>query len=192
MTERVRASAVNDHAVALSTWTLKDGCERELDHVADEILAAADHTAGHLAGTVLHEPGSRDFQVVHRFTDEQALAHWLHSPERAAVHPAIERIADRQGKIQHLTGLEGWFMESGSGAATMRPPPRWKMWLASLAGAYPLVVLFQWLLLPELDGLPLLVRSAIFPLVILTVMTYAMMPFVTRLLHGWLYRGGRT
>lgn len=187
MSERVRAAAANDHAVALSTWKLKPGREGELDRVAEQILAAAERTEGHLAGTVLHEPGSREFQVVHRFTDERALTRWMGSPERRSVHPAIEEIADREGKIQHLTGLEGWFQESGAGTATMRPPPRWKMWMASLAGAYPLVVLFQWLVVPELSSLPLLLRAAVFPLVILTVMTYAMMPFVTRVLHRWLY-----
>ena len=61
------------------------------------------------------------------------------------------------------------------------------MWLASFLGAYPLVVLFQWLLAPSLDDLPLLLRAAIFPLILLSLMTYLAMPLITRLLRRWLY-----
>ena len=62
------------------------------------------------------------------------------------------------------------------------------MWLASFLGAYPLVVLFQWLLAPHVEDLPLLLRSAVLPLILLSLMTYVAMPVVTRLLHGWLTR----
>jgi antibiotic biosynthesis monooxygenase (ABM) superfamily enzyme len=62
------------------------------------------------------------------------------------------------------------------------------MWIASFIGAYPLVVLFQWLLAPHLEDLPLLLRSAMFPLLLLSLMTWCAMPLVTRLLHGWLTR----
>jgi antibiotic biosynthesis monooxygenase (ABM) superfamily enzyme len=60
------------------------------------------------------------------------------------------------------------------------------MWLVSLIAVYPLVVLFQWALAPRMGRLPLLVRSALFPLVLLTLMTYVVMPLVTRFLRRWL------
>jgi antibiotic biosynthesis monooxygenase (ABM) superfamily enzyme len=67
------------------------------------------------------------------------------------------------------------------------------MWLVSLVAVYPLVVLFQWALGPRMSRLPLLVRSALFPLVLLTLMTFVVMPMVTRLTRPWLgrHRQGR-
>jgi antibiotic biosynthesis monooxygenase (ABM) superfamily enzyme len=59
-------------------------------------------------------------------------------------------------------------------------------WLGSFLGAYPLVVLFQWLVAEHVEGLPLLVRSAILLLVLLSVMTYVMVPLVARVPAGWL------
>ena len=53
---------------------------------------------------------------------------------------------------------------------------------------YPLVVLFQWALAPRVADLPLLVRSALFPLVLLSLMTFVVMPGVTRLTRPWLGR----
>jgi antibiotic biosynthesis monooxygenase (ABM) superfamily enzyme len=66
--------------------------------------------------------------------------------------------------------------------------PRWKMWLVSLGTLYPLVFGFLALVAPRIAGLPLPLRAAIFPLVLLTVMTYVAMPVATRLTHRWLYR----
>jgi antibiotic biosynthesis monooxygenase (ABM) superfamily enzyme len=54
-------------------------------------------------------------------------------------------------------------------------------------GAYPLVVLFSAFVLPQLAAWPLLVRSAVLPVVLLTLMTYVVMPRLTQLLRGWLY-----
>jgi uncharacterized protein len=54
------------------------------------------------------------------------------------------------------------------------------MWLVSLLVVYPLVLLFQWLLGPRVEGWPLPLRATMFPLV-LTLMTYVVMPVVTRL-----------
>ncbi|HEX2375652.1 MAG TPA: hypothetical protein VHO93_16865 [Actinomycetota bacterium] len=58
--------------------------------------------------------------------------------------------------------------------------------MVSLAAVYPLVVLFQWVLVPRVERLPLLVKAALFPLVLLTLMTFVVMPLVTRVLRPWL------
>jgi uncharacterized protein len=144
---------------------------------------------GHRSGTTLHEDGSTEFHFVHSFAAGPDLQRWLDSPERADLLERVSAIAERKGEPQRVTGLEGWFAEAGAKAPAIVPPPRWKMWLASFLGAYPLVVLFQWLLAPELEDVPLLLRAALLPLVLLSLMTYLVMPFVTKLLRRWLYPG---
>jgi antibiotic biosynthesis monooxygenase (ABM) superfamily enzyme len=68
----------------------------------------------------------------------------------------------------------------------MKPPPRWKMWLVSLVAVYPLVLAFQVLVVPRMARLPLPLRALLFPLVLLTLMTFVVMPVMTRLLRRWL------
>ena len=74
--------------------------------------------------------------------------------------------------------------------------------LRETAASDPLVVVSTWrcragrdaqfervaddLVAEHVEGLPLLVRSAVLPLVLLSLMTYVMMPLVTRVLAGWL------
>ncbi|MET0684107.1 MAG: hypothetical protein ABW060_02275 [Solirubrobacteraceae bacterium] len=120
--------------------------------------------------------------IVHRFATPAALARWGDDPRHRELIGRLEEVGERRGTPERLTGLEAWFREQAP------PPPRWKMWLASFLGAYPLVVLFQWLLAPHVEDLPLLLRSAVLPLILLSLMTYVAMPVVTRLLHGWLTR----
>ncbi len=61
------------------------------------------------------------------------------------------------------------------------------MLLVTLMGAYPPVVLLSAFVLPSLEGWPLLVRAAVLLVVLLSLMTYLLMPQLTRLLSGWLY-----
>jgi antibiotic biosynthesis monooxygenase (ABM) superfamily enzyme len=170
-TTALRETTASDPLVVVSTWRCRTGRERELERIADRL-------AGRSA-VVLHEAAADEYRIAHRFADRPALQRWLDGPERAALHEALEVVAERVGEPQRLSGLEPWFASVGK-------PPRWKMWLASFLGAYPLVVLFQWLAAPHVEGLPLLVRSAVLPLVLLSLMTYVMMPLVTRRLAGWL------
>jgi antibiotic biosynthesis monooxygenase (ABM) superfamily enzyme len=63
------------------------------------------------------------------------------------------------------------------------------MWLVSLIAIYPLVVAFQATILPTIKNWPLLLRSAILPLTLLTLITFIVMPVVTRVAQPWLSRG---
>ena len=168
--------------VLISTWHARGGGGPELERRADEAVAAAGRVDGHLGGTVLREPGSPDVHIVHRFATPAALEGWAGDPRQ----PRADQPARGGGRAPRHAGAphraRGLVPDAGAPAAALEE------WLASFLGAYPLVVLFQWLLAPHLEDLPLLLRSALFPLVLLSLMTWGAMPLVTRVLHGWLTR----
>jgi len=66
------------------------------------------------------------------------------------------------------------------------PARRWKMWVVSLIGLYPLVLGFLAFLAPHVARWPLPARAALFPFVLLTLMTYVILPVLTRLMGRWL------
>jgi uncharacterized protein len=121
--------------------------------------------------------------VVHRFANEESLKAWEESEERKALLREAEHFSVPH--YQRATGLETWFALPDERAIV--PPPRWKMLLATFLGAYPLVVLLSAFVLPWVEGWPLLARAALLPVVVLTLMTYVVMPQLTRLLRRWLY-----
>jgi uncharacterized protein len=142
---------------------------------------------GQLAATVLHERDSSDYTLLYSFTDRPALQAWLDSPERRGLLREADQLAEHHVRLPPLTGLETWFTLPHR--ATIKPPPRWKMWLVSLVAMYPLVVTFQATIVPTIKPWPLLVRSAVLPLTLLTLMTFVVMPVVTRMVQPWLSRG---
>jgi uncharacterized protein len=184
--DRGRGALRDGPVTAVFSWRAAPGREDLFADWAQGADAAAARFPGHLGATVIHEDGSRDFHLIHQFAHQSDLQRWLDSEERARWVARVAALADARTAVQQRTGLETWFHVPSHPAAMMRPPPRWKMWLVSLLAIYPLVLAFQAFLSPRIVSWPLPVRAALFPLVLLTLMTYAVMPVVTRALRRWL------
>jgi antibiotic biosynthesis monooxygenase (ABM) superfamily enzyme len=163
------------------------GREREFEQWYDGIIGAASRYPGFLGSGVLrpHTAG-QDWHVVYRFADPDSLAHWERSPERAEWLRKAEDLVQETG-ISHVTGLETWFAMPGR---TAPAPSRWKMFLVTLVAIVPLVLLMNVLVLPHLSGWPLLARVLVFSGTLTGLMTWVVMPRVTRLFRRFLY-GGR-
>jgi len=87
-----------------------------------------------------------------------------------------------------LTGLESWFtLPSQPGA----PPPPYKMAVLTWVTICPLITAIVIATAPLIGSLPVVPRLAITTLITVPVMTWVVMPRVTRLLRGWLYPRSR-
>ena len=178
--------AADDPVTVLYSRRVKPGREADFEAWARGIVAAARQFPGHLGASVLDAPGSREYHILFTFADRRSLRAWLDSAERRRWLGRVGELLEADRGLQQLTGLETWFKLPGSNVPTMTPPPRWKMWLVSLVAVYPLVLAFQVLVVPRMARLPLPLRALVFPLVLLTLMTFVVMPMVTRALRRWL------
>jgi uncharacterized protein len=165
--------------------TVKAGKEKEYEKLAHKVISSSRKYTGHEGTTVIKE-GERRYHIIYRFSNHNKLNKWLGSKQRQVLRQQIDEITEESVDIQKLTGFETWFKVPGQ--TPQKSPPRYKMWLATLLGAYPVVVLFQAILGSKIEKWPLLLRSAIFPLILLTIMMYVVMPWVTKLLKPWLYK----
>jgi uncharacterized protein len=87
--------------------------------------------------------------------------------------------------VRVLTGLETWFtLPSKPGQPS---PPRYKMAVVTWLAVFPLITLIFALFGPLLSQLPTLLRTLILTMVMVTLMTYVIMPRLTRLFSFWLY-----
>src|ERR671910_2940051 len=165
------------------TRDIVPGREHELEQWAHRLDSA---TARYDATDTIITPDAttpaRRVFVLH-FANEEALGAWEASEERDRLVQEARKFSTPD--VQRATGLETWFVLPGQRAIV--PPPRWKMLLVTLMASYPLVVLYSAFVLPSLEGWPLLVRAAVLPIGLLSLMTYVIMPQLTRLLSGWLY-----
>jgi uncharacterized protein len=106
---------------------VKPGREANYENLAPQMVEASRAFPGQVAATVLHEVGSPDYKLVYSFTDREALQAWLDSPERRRLLAQADELAEKHLRVPPLTGLETWFALPHQ--ATLKPPPRWKMWL---------------------------------------------------------------
>lgn len=174
-----------DPVTTVLTWEVRPGHEREFERWTQGITRCARRFPGNEGVSWLRPEDGHRYHAVLRWSDAHRLTAWLESDERAEWHKRIAGVAtELGGERQSTTGLETWFSLPGT---TVRPPVRWKMVLTTFLGAFPCTLLIQWLVAPRTAAWPLPLRAAVFPVVLLPVLTYLIMPLLSRLLRRWLY-----
>ncbi len=174
-----------DPVTTVLTWQVRPGHEQEFEQWTHGITRCARRFPGNEGVSWLRPEDGHRFHAVLRWSDPHRLAAWLESEERATWHGRIEGVATEIGsERQSTTGMETWFALPGT---TVQAPRRWKMVLTTFLGAYPFTFLIQWLVAPHTLTWPLPLRAAVFPIVLLPVLTYLVMPLLSRLLRLWLY-----
>jgi antibiotic biosynthesis monooxygenase (ABM) superfamily enzyme len=69
---------------------------------------------------------------------------------------------------------------------TQNTPPRHKLALLTWAGAYGVITLILDLLGPAMAGWPLMLRTLLISVLMVTTLTWVVLPALTRLFRGWL------
>ncbi len=162
------------------------GHEAEFERWARGIFGAAARFRGFLGSGVLRPPSAgQDWHLVYRFASETDLCRWEESPQRAEWLRRGDGLMDERG-VHRTTGLETWFELPGR---TVPAPPKWKMALVTLAAIIPLVLTMNVFVLPHVEGWPLIARTLVFSGTLTSLMTWVVMPRMTRLFRRFLYGG---
>lgn len=126
--------------------------------------------------------------VVH-FDTSTNLTQWLDSDTR---HDLIKLGKTNFGSYQYKklgTGLEGWFVNNINSGGTYASPAGWKQNFAVLFGLYP-IVMIETLLFSQLrfmESWSFAPKMFVNNLVSCSLLTWVVMPLVTRLLNFWLH-----
>jgi uncharacterized protein len=166
---------------------VKPGHEPLYEQFLEGIIATASGFPGHL-GVEVFRPQSAttgEYRIVYRFDNTKHLHQWLDSDEHAAWLKRAEPHAIGPMRTSFVTGLETWFTLPGRQG--MPPPPPYKMALVTWIAIFPLITAIAVVTGPLLQGVPLVPRLAITTAATVPLMTWVVMPRVTRLLRAWLY-----
>jgi uncharacterized protein len=147
---------------------------------------AAKRYAGHQGINVIRPAApNRDYTYIFRFDNYAHLQQWERSAERAHWVRQLADLIESPAKKQFLTGLEYWFTLPKD---SNRPaPPRYKMAALTVMAIYPLTTLLGWLITPGPLSQSRLLKGLIVSVAAVILMTYLIMPRVTRLFANWLY-----
>ncbi|MFV0457800.1 MAG: antibiotic biosynthesis monooxygenase [Actinomycetales bacterium] len=147
--------------------------------------AAVEETEGFLGWGLLRPAGQdRIWTIIVRFTDEQELARWDASPRRAAL---LAEGSEFMSEVAtgRVDGLDAWFDPPPELPA---PPPRWKTFLMTAVVIVVLQTAVSLLLRPLTGAWAMFPRTALTIVVVVALMTWLVMPGLSRALRGWLYR----
>ncbi|QTV79039.1 antibiotic biosynthesis monooxygenase [Microbacterium sp. NIBRBAC000506063] len=148
------------------------------------------------SGWIRAGENSHIWHMLYRFADAETLERWENSPERTWWLSMGEGFV-RSERSARRTGIEGWFDVPATGSTALPEqtnaapaPARWKQAIAIWLGFFPVNLAFSYAAspVPGWDTLPLWLRVLVTTLVLTPIMTYAVLPWVTRMLRSWLAR----
>ncbi len=167
---------------------IKPGCEAEFDAAMHAFVDFARRFPGYCGLTVLRPDAPNAIHtVVARFRDVGARREFTASATYADWMRHVATLTLGDPRIDELVGLEGWF--SLPSASPLAAPPAHKMALATYAGVVPVTIALEYFLAPWLQDLPYLLRNALFNAGVVTLLTWVVMPLITRGLRRWLFPG---
>lgn len=153
-------------------------------------IAAQAHYPGYLATEFLEPHGKMDEWVdVVRYDSLEDLEHWMESKERRDLLKELDGVVESR-HAHRVTGLEGWFAMNRPGE-TATAPPSWKQALAVLLALYPTVMALTFLN-PLWQNRSLSVRMLFGNILSVALLTWLVMPAVSRLLGFWLSSTGKS
>ena len=177
----------NKSVAFIITHTIKAGEEARYEAWLTEMLSAVSRAPGYLGREVFRPAqGMRTYTSIVRFDAYDHLSAWSESETRQAL---VSRVSDllTKGDVHEIrTGMDFWFTP-----AHATPPKPWKQFLLVLSAIYPLSLLVPSLFTPLFRVMPSLthplIRGLLVATVVVSLMTFVVMPRYTRLGQRWLY-----
>lgn len=129
-----------------------------------------------------------EYVVIVRFDTYTNLRHWVNSPlYRHWIDQSRGLIVSRS--VRHMTGgMEVWFsLPHHASSQPLLQPPYYKKVILGVLAVYPLILLANAVLGPFLAGLPPLLGLLISVTFVSALLTYPVMPWLTKALEFWLY-----
>jgi antibiotic biosynthesis monooxygenase (ABM) superfamily enzyme len=183
--EQVLALAARTEPVtAVSSFRVHPGHEDEFDEFQARLDAAVARWPGFLR-VERFEPVhgvQEETVVVFSFDTREHLDAWLRSDERRDLLAAADRHVAGDRTVNFVGGFGGWFESAGG------PVKRWKQMLIVLLALVPITLGLTWLRLHLVPDLAWPVAGVISNVIGVALLTWVLMPALTRLFDDWLRR----
>lgn len=127
-----------------------------------------------------------EWQIVHRWADRELARHWHESSTRGRWIDAAASFSRPSLTRERPPRAPATPVDASTPAPPV-PPPKWKMAVVTLIAVFPPVLLFNVTLIPRLRDVSVVLRTLVLCLGVTVVVTWVMMPRLTRLFKGWLH-----
>lgn len=165
---------------------VKPGCEGAYEAWLKDITTVARTYVGHMGTNIIRpQLGVRpEYVIIFRFDGYENLKAWMTSRDREYWLAQAQSLVESEPQVQHISGLEAWFSLPGQ---PLKTPPRYKTAFLTWVSVYVLINVLNTFVTPLLRGLPPFIISLVITITMVLLLTYVVMPRVTRLFKSWLY-----
>lgn len=166
---------------------VRQGKESAYEGWLGALIKEASALPGYL-GTTVQRPapsGQREYTSVFRFDSIEHLRGFEESDLRRRALADVVALVEADAVWEKLTGLELWFTPPPGIAVPQ--PSRFRMALVMIAVVYGLVLSIGSVVALVLSDAPTPLRLLVTITVEVFLMTYVLMPRLTRWLAGWIY-----
>ena len=179
-------SQVPGAVTVVATRKVKPGHEPDYEAWLGRLIHEASAMPGYLGANIVRPgPGSREYTSVFRFDSVEHLRAFEESELRRRALSEVAPHVEADAVWRKLTGLEMWFTPP---PGTVVPQPsRFRMALLLIAVVYGLVLSIGQMVALVLSSAPFQLRLLVTITIEVFVMTYLLMPRLTRWLARWIY-----
>jgi len=166
--------------------TAKPGCEAAFEKALHEFVQKSLALPGQMGVHIIRpEPGSgsREYGIIRGFSDREALSTFRASEEYRQWNQIVADLTEGSRQVQELHGLESWLTLPN---APLRPLPQWKMAIATYLGVVPVIMFLSLTLGRLIQHWNFVLNNIVFNAFVVVLLTWVVMPLITRALHGWL------
>ena len=165
---------------------VRPGCEAAFEQALHDFVQRSLSLAGQMGVDIIRPApgrGSRPYGIIRKFADRDALEAFRTSPEYLAWNQFAVDLTEGGGHVEELCGLESWFTPPGQ---PLRPLPQWKMAIATYLGVVPVIMFLSLTLGRLIQNWNFILNNIVFNAFVVALLTWVVMPVITRALHGWL------
>ncbi|MES0810937.1 antibiotic biosynthesis monooxygenase [Roseibium sp. SCPC15] len=135
--------------------------------------------------TVRHQrPDGVEYTVLLRWANQDTADNWRENAEISRKLSQIEEITGGATQYVEAAGLGLWFDHPDNAAPLL--PPFWKRVTLSVLAVYPMLMLLLALSAPLIGNLPQPVQVLTVVIVLSALLTWPIMPWLSKLLQPWL------
>lgn len=182
---------MSEPVTVIARRRVRPGSEPVYEDWLDRLTKAAQDLPGYV-GAEFHRPkaGGQEYKSVFRFDSVDNLEAFERSQMRADFLAEIAPHVEADAVWDRMTGLEVWF-DPPPGTVVPQPSPH-RMALLLIAVVFVLVMALNLALNPLIGGWPLALRLMLTVILQVLLMTYVIMPRLTRALAHWIYPSTQT
>jgi uncharacterized protein len=177
----------NDSVTVVVSRRVKSGYESQYENWLKRLLEEAKSMKGYMGAAVQKPaPGTTEYTSVFRFDSVENLRKFEESEIRTSYLREVVDYVEADAIWKKFSGLEFWF--SPPTGTIVPQPSRFRMALVMIVVVYGLVISIGQLVSTLVgDVIPSYVRLFITILIEIFLMTFILMPRLTKLLAKWIY-----